>query len=175
MSQPQKRLHSRQSFSLETASDPLTGYRDASMIPECPEVPESLKIGFMYHDFQMRRSISILLALIFGLGPLSFALLPNDDASLPACCRRHGAHHCAMSSEASSYFRTPAFTSPAHCPLFPQYGNASPTSTAALARTSVFSISALEEPRPGSTFQASADNIYLSTPSLRGPPSSQDA
>src|SRR3974390_1979264 len=89
--------------------------------------------GLMYHDSQMRRSISILLALIFGLGPLSFALLPADDASLPACCRRHGAHRCAMSSDVRSGLlritsQTPAFTSPKHCPLFPQSDNASPTS-----------------------------------------------
>jgi hypothetical protein len=43
----------------------------------------------------MRRGFSILLVLLFGLGPLS-AIAGGEDANLPACCRRHGAHHCAM-------------------------------------------------------------------------------
>lgn len=45
----------------------------------------------------MRRVLASLLVLVFSL-PLiapSFASSP-DDASLPACCRRNGAHHCAM-------------------------------------------------------------------------------
>ena len=43
----------------------------------------------------MRRGFSIFLVLFFGLGPLS-VFIDSQDANLPACCRRHGAHHCAM-------------------------------------------------------------------------------
>ena len=45
----------------------------------------------------MRRCFSILLILFFGFGPLS-ALIDGEDANLPPCCRRHGAHHCAMAA-----------------------------------------------------------------------------
>jgi len=44
----------------------------------------------------MRRTLSIFLVLFFGLGPVAAALHAEEDAGLPACCRRHGAHHCAM-------------------------------------------------------------------------------
>ncbi len=49
----------------------------------------------------MRRGFSILLALLFGLSPLS-AIAGSDDAGLPACCRRLGAHHCAMTTQMAS-------------------------------------------------------------------------
>ncbi len=49
----------------------------------------------------MRRGFSILLILFFGLGPLSAFVDGSEDASLPACCRRHGAHHCAMNVRAT--------------------------------------------------------------------------
>jgi hypothetical protein len=45
----------------------------------------------------MRRGLSIFLILFFGLGPLS-VLIDSEDANLPPCCRRHGAHHCAMAA-----------------------------------------------------------------------------
>ncbi|HEY4008796.1 MAG TPA: hypothetical protein VGM11_01500 [Acidobacteriaceae bacterium] len=46
----------------------------------------------------MRRLLSILLLAAFAL-PLvapALALAQDPDAGLPACCRRHGHHHCAM-------------------------------------------------------------------------------
>jgi hypothetical protein len=43
----------------------------------------------------MRRSFSIFLILFFGLGPLS-VFIDSEDANLPPCCRRHGAHHCLL-------------------------------------------------------------------------------
>ena len=48
----------------------------------------------------MRRALSILLVLFFGLGPLTATLQGSDDSRLPACCRRNGAHHCVMAEEA---------------------------------------------------------------------------
>jgi hypothetical protein len=46
----------------------------------------------------MRRLLSILLLAAFAL-PLfapGLALAQDPDAGLPACCRRHGQHHCTM-------------------------------------------------------------------------------
>lgn len=56
----------------------------------------------------MRRLLSILLLLGFVMGP-AFASIPThalasgwtgkvDEAAVPACCRRNGKHHCAMSA-----------------------------------------------------------------------------
>ena len=75
----------------------------------------------------MRRGLSILLVLFFGLGPLTATLPASDDAGLPPCCRRNGAHHCAISmrmavmmAEAASG-GVPLLTAPAHCPFYPQH------------------------------------------------------
>lgn len=72
----------------------------------------------------MRRGFSIFLILFFGLGPLSAFVDSSQDAGLPACCRRHGAHHCAMYAElmATRAGRgidpTPSFSAPLTCPLY---------------------------------------------------------
>jgi len=72
----------------------------------------------------MRRALSIFFVLLFGFGPLTATIDAAAEAQLPACCRRHGAHHCEMSSEIMAQIaristRVPSFTAPAHCPLYP--------------------------------------------------------
>jgi hypothetical protein len=74
----------------------------------------------------MRRPLAILLVLFFALGPLQGVLQASDDSRLPACCRRNGAHHCAMSQDMRAALEralgsTPAFTAPATCPSFPGF------------------------------------------------------
>jgi len=48
----------------------------------------------------VRRALAISLMLIFSL-PLVSSLLGERvaEADLPACCRRDGRHHCAMTAE----------------------------------------------------------------------------
>ena len=72
----------------------------------------------------MRRLVSILLVALFWAGPLSALLPASADAQLPACCRRHGAHHCAMAMAENG--QTPAghSFSPAHCPRYHRSGPA---------------------------------------------------
>jgi hypothetical protein len=73
----------------------------------------------MYDQVQMRRFVSIVFLLLCSLGPLS-ALLPGSaESQLPACCRRHGVHHCAMAtaSEQGSGGGH-VVTAPAHCPQY---------------------------------------------------------
>lgn len=73
----------------------------------------------------MRRAFSIFLVLFLGLEPLSAVVPAGDDAHLPACCRRHGSHHCAMSGESLARImqaasgKTPLIGAPAHCPQYP--------------------------------------------------------
>lgn len=73
----------------------------------------------------MRRGISILLALMFGLGPLSSALPGAEDASLPACCRRGGVHHCAMAAHMAAIMAAiesggkASVSAPTTCPYYP--------------------------------------------------------
>jgi len=72
----------------------------------------------------MRRGFSIFLILFFGLGPLSAFVDGSQDAGLPACCRRHGAHHCAMYAQLMAMRAgrdidpTPNFSAPPTCPLY---------------------------------------------------------
>lgn len=72
---------------------------------------------------QMRRGFSIFLIMLFALGPLSVMVNGTDDAGLPACCRRHGAHHCAMALQMAATAQIadprPSFTAPVTCPEYP--------------------------------------------------------
>jgi len=49
----------------------------------------------------LRRILSLVLLAAVGLPTIApaLALAEDPDASLPACCRRHGQHHCAMMME----------------------------------------------------------------------------
>jgi hypothetical protein len=72
----------------------------------------------------MRRGFSIFLILFFGLGPLSI-FIDSEDANLPPCCRRHGAHHCAMAMRMAAMMRDaasgnlPMVEAPPTCPDYP--------------------------------------------------------
>jgi hypothetical protein len=90
----------------------------------------------------MRRGFSILLILFFGLGPLSAIADGSDDAGLPACCRRHGAHHCAMYAQIMAMRAglavdtTPEFSAPSTCPLYhgPEFSMLTPAHALAVAQ-----------------------------------------
>jgi len=50
-----------------------------------------------------------------------FAASSDPEASLPACCRRHGKHHCNMTAAMMAMLAAssgPVFTAPP-CPLYP--------------------------------------------------------
>ena len=62
----------------------------------------------------LRRMLAITLLIAFG-SPLVlplFAATADPEASLPACCRSHGAHHCAMMHRMLAESSGPAFTAP---------------------------------------------------------------
>src|SRR5579859_3587811 len=96
----------------------------------------------------MRRALSAFFVVLLGLAPLAFVFSASADANLPACCRRHGAHHCAMFGAAAaanehSLSGGSVFTAPSHCPLFPWHGSAAPAPIFALTANSfAFSIHA---------------------------------
>jgi len=91
----------------------------------------------------MRRALCAFQILLFGLGPLTAMLPVNAESRLPACCRRHGTHHCAMSAAMASMpaqassTTAPAFTSPSHCSQFPGYLPALTTPVLALTASPV--------------------------------------
>ncbi len=80
----------------------------------------------------VRRLLSIVLLAIFGLGPaisaIPAAALASgwsgkvDESRVPACCRRNGKHHCALSGgmEQPSSEGETAFAANDTCPFAPQ-------------------------------------------------------
>ena len=74
----------------------------------------------------MRRPLAVIFALLFAIGPLQGLFGASENLRLPACCRRHGAHHCEMSTETQSALEaagssTPVLKAPATCPEFPGF------------------------------------------------------
>jgi hypothetical protein len=124
----------------------------------------------------MRRALSIFLVLFFGLGPLAATLPAEDDSGLPACCRRHGTHHCAMSTRmAAAVARAangdkPILTSPATCPYFPGYTVAPNTPPVALAASQIGLPDLLVRPHTPSATRAAACLRQAGIRAVRGPP-----
>ena len=70
----------------------------------------------------MRRALSISLILILWLPAIAAMLPGNGEARLPFCCRRSGAHHCAMDDETSSVQNgnsSLTVKAPSRCAQFP--------------------------------------------------------
>jgi len=143
------------------------------MIPD-PMQPIAGANLLVYHRCEMRRLLSIALVLFFGLGPLSaLAGASDDDASLPACCRRNGAHHCAMTAMLERMERSsgPAFSAPATCPSYP--------GAAVVLAAPVQALAAAAASMPAMTAQAHKASVSRATLSSRpnrahagrGPPS----
>jgi hypothetical protein len=116
----------------------------------------------------MRRSLSIALVLVFLLGPLAATQEAGGESRLPACCRRHGAHHCMMSEQMSG--SGPAFSPPSHCPLFPEYGAVTLAPGHALAVSMVSLPVLLAQAHSPAASRAAARVNQIRTRASRGPP-----
>lgn len=72
----------------------------------------------------LRKTLSILLLAAFGLPFLSTLLegSAGAESTLPACCRRSGAHHCMMSAAQLETLQQSAQVTVLHskCPLYPK-------------------------------------------------------
>jgi hypothetical protein len=125
----------------------------------------------------MRRALSIFFVLFFGLGPFAATLRAGDDARLPPCCRRNGAHHCVLSMRMASMMAQaasgkPIFTAPAQCPGFPGYTAAPTSNTLALAASLVSLPYLLAQPHSSAAGRAAARLSQIRTRAGRGPPAS---
>jgi hypothetical protein len=124
----------------------------------------------------MRRTLSIFLILNFWLGPLAAILPAGDESRLPPCCRRHGAHHCAMAMRMASMLAQAAsgktaFTAPATCPSYPGYPAILPSTIPALAATTVSLPVLLAQPHWPAAGRAATRLSQIRTRASRGPPS----
>lgn len=143
----------------------LSHYLAAHSLPK----PRQLR----YHKSQMRRALSILLVLFFALGPLAVTLTAEDDTSLPACCRRHGTHHCAMQMAvaASADSGKTSVRSPSTCPRFPHSTALTRTNPQAFVASSVNLPVLLAQPHSAPAGRAAARLSQIRTRSGRAPPS----
>jgi len=116
----------------------------------------------------MRRIVSILLVALFWAGPVSALLPASADAQLPACCRRHGAHHCAMSSaNGAQTVAGHALAAPAKCPFYHRSGPATAPSFTPAAQPAVAQL-----PQAAARFAAMQGAVLYRAraQSSRGPP-----
>jgi hypothetical protein len=136
----------------------------------------------------MRRILSILMALVLGLGP-ALAAVPAealalrsgwsgwtgqaDESHLPACCRRHGAHHCSMGAAEGSSRASEgtSLAAPSTCPCAPASLASIATVAVAMPAGPPNALPFPEERRalPGSVVEASASGLHRQP--QRGPPS----
>jgi len=125
----------------------------------------------------MRRGLSLFFALLFGLGPLALLRPDSDDASLPACCRRHGAHHCAMSARLAEMAAQAAagksdfLAAPSTCPQFPAVDSTSTLPVHALIVSPAAQPIPSPQPRFALAIRAAAPQAPCQTRSTRAPPS----
>jgi hypothetical protein len=119
----------------------------------------------------MRRVLAITLLLAFAsplVVPL-FAATADSEAGLPACCRSHGKHHCAMMHMMLAASSGPALSAPP-CPFYPAAINLPALATAMLATVRLLSAVPIRTaapliPSPRRAF------VYSSSANLnRGPP-----
>jgi hypothetical protein len=121
----------------------------------------------------MRRALAItlLLALMAPLAPPLFAAAARDpEASLPACCRRHGMHHCAMMAAMLRALNRPAFTAPP-CSSYPSPATPPQLATASLSASLPLVLFHLVAPAPPAPAPRSAHPSFIASSNLkRGPP-----
>jgi len=120
----------------------------------------------------MRRGLSLLMILLFGLGPLAAALPGSDESRLPPCCRRHGAHHCAMKMRMAAQAASgkPVFTAPITCPLFPGFAVLPTASMDALAAAPSSLPALLAQSHALAANRTAARMSQVRTRTGRGPP-----
>ena len=124
----------------------------------------------------MRRGFSIFLILVFGFGSLSAAIPGSEDANLPACCRRHGVHRCAMTAttvageSGSTSGSAPVVSAPLTCPNFPGLSAMFATPAAALAASATSTPAAKSQAFLAAAIGSAASSGPGSAYAGRGPP-----
>lgn len=125
----------------------------------------------------MRRPLAVVFALFFAFGPLQVLFGAGEDLRLPACCRRHGAHHCEMSADALSALglgdsSTRTVRAPNTCPQYPGFVLRNTNTTAALAVPQASLPAQLKQAREQLDRVNTAEILPIRLHSGRAPPAS---
>lgn len=128
----------------------------------------------------MKRAVALMLMVIYGLAlatPLLAYASGDPESKLPACCRRNGSHHCAISDAYQRQMASdgPAFAAPPqHCPFYPQHAQQSRIQAVLAALSAQSLICASVESHPACHAQTEAlSRIAFDRSRLkRGPPES---
>jgi len=121
----------------------------------------------------MLRASAILLLALFSYALISPALVADATSSLPACCRKGGAHHCAMNTPDQSDDSDGSLQSVhSKCPMFPG-STAAPghTSAVTMRPSSLFFAAILSHPTAHAQTNAHYRVSFSRSWHKRGPPS----
>src|SRR5579863_2611152 len=127
-------------------------------------------------EHRMRRGLSIVLVLLLWLSPLAATLGADAEQRLPACCRRHGEHHCAMSAPMASAIaqadQGSALGAPSRCPLFPRFTATMVGPVHATMAPAIALPHDVEAARAADGYALAATLRFLRARASRGPPAS---
>lgn len=120
----------------------------------------------MMHRFA---AIAVLVALSFPL--IAPAIIAQANATLPACCRKDGSHHCAMSSTGNLSGAAGLQAVRAKCPIYPAAATArSADFQAAPAPAWTFFAAVVSHPAEHAQTEARYRCSFSRSSQKRGPP-----
>ena len=133
-------------------------------------------MAFRVPLIRVRRGFSFFLVLFFALGPLTALSPASEDASLPACCRRGGAHQCAMYMHTMAAKMVvpqgapPIAKTPSHCPYYPLHATVRSAPVFVLASASTGAAGKLAQVLTGPSHSGAPLLAPFGAESVRGPP-----
>ena len=114
-------------------------------------------------------AITLLIAFVSPFAAPLLAATAGPEASLPSCCRMHGAHRCAMMHMRGAS-GGPAFHAPP-CPFYPIATTPPRLHTATHAVSLSASIQDRRDPAPAASSPRRTPRIFVASAHLkRGPP-----
>jgi hypothetical protein len=120
----------------------------------------------------MRRSIAILLALVFSWMLILPAFARSAQANLLACCRKDGKHHCMLQMGGGSSASGASLTVIGEkCPYFPHSTAAGHVETFTPAITEAIFARIVRHPTVSPQTEAGYRASHLRSKQKRGPPS----
>ena len=119
----------------------------------------------------LRRMLAIMLLIAFGSSLVlpAFTATADPEVSLPACCRGHGTHHCAMLHGMVAAPGGPSFQAPP-CPFYPAPSTALQIGAASLTALLQLSVEQLRNAAPLAPMPHVARAFPASANRKRGPP-----